>query len=367
MKRSLLSLLGILFTLGVFSQTSKPVKGFSGALESATPEQSQLIVDNMLPFPDKTQLAIALIQSDSVLFTGIEQLNDTLHPTDNSLSIFEIGSISKVFTATLLANLVINETLGLDDRINCCIDIPLHPRDTFTLQQLANHTSGLPRLPVNLNLGAVDFRNPYRNYSEDDLLYYLTHDTTSREWPGKKYEYSNLGTGLLAYLLAQKEGSDYETMLRNYIFKKYVMNYSTTIREELTADLVPGLDAGGQVTPNWDFNILAGAGGILSNVSDLSKFAQAQFDPANTELALARQTTFEVNARMNIGLGWHILKSEDGRTWHWHNGGTLGYTSSMAVDIENKTAVVILSNVSAFHPKRQRIDELCFGLLKTLK
>lgn len=367
MTKLLLTTLCILFTLGVFSQTSKPVKGFSVALDPATPEQSQLIAEHMLPFPEKTQLAIALIEDDSVLFTGIEQQNATLHPADNSLSIFEIGSISKVFTATLLANLVLNETLDLGDRINCCIAVPLHPRDTFTLQQLANHTSGLPRLPVNLNLGAVDFRNPYRDYSEDSLLYYLTQDTTFRKSPGERYEYSNLGTGLLAYLLAQKEESDYETMLHTYIFQKYAMNYSTTIREELTTDLVPGLDAGGQVTPNWDFNVLTGAGGILSNVSDLSKFAQAQFDPANTELALARQTTLEVNVRMNIGLGWHILKSEDGRTWHWHNGGTLGYTSSVAVDVERKTAVVILSNVSAFHPQRQRIDELCFELLKTLK
>lgn len=367
MKTSLLAILSIALTLSVFSQSTKPVKGFPGALGPATPEQSQLIAEHMLPFPEKTQLAIALIEDDSVLFTGIERLNDTLQPADNSLRIFEIGSISKVFTATLLANLVLNETLDLGDRINCCIDVPLHTRDIFTLQQLANHTSGLPRLPTNLNLEAVDFRNPYRDYSEDDLLYYLAHDTTFRKSPGERYEYSNLGTGLLAYLLAQKEGSDYETMLHNYIFERYAMAYSTAIREKHTAELVPGLDAGGQVTPNWDFNVLTGAGGILSNVSDLSKFAQAQFDPANTELALTRETTFEVNARMDIGLGWHILKTETGKTWHWHNGGTLGYTSSMAVDVESKTAVVILSNVSAFHPKKQRIDELCFGLLKTLE
>ncbi|MCK3686002.1 serine hydrolase domain-containing protein [Maribellus sp. YY47] len=352
MKKLLPALLGIAFSVSGFGQT---------------PKQSQLISETALAFPEKTQLSVALIVNSKVIFTGVECHNDTLNYTDNSMKIFEIGSISKVFTSTLLANLVQKQKVRLNDQMNSCVDLPLNSRDTFTLQELANHTSGLPRLPANLNLATADFRNPYKNYSKDELLEYLSDDSADRNSPGEKYEYSNLGAGLLAYLLAKKEGSDYERMLKKYIFDKYGMTHSTTEKSKLNEELVPGLDAGGKETSNWDFSVLVGAGGILSNVSDMSKFAQAQFDSANTELRLTRESTFKVNNGMEIGLGWHILHPETGNTWHWHNGGTGGYTSSMAIDVENKTAVIILSNVSAFNPNRQKIDDLCFGLLKTLK
>jgi len=352
MKKLLPALLGIAFSVSGFGQT---------------PGQNQLISETALAFPEKTQLSVALVVNSKVISTGVERHNDTLNYTDNSMKIFEIGSISKVFTSTLLANLIDEQKVGLNDQMNSCIDLPLNSRDTFTLQELANHTSGLPRLPANLNLATADFRNPYKNYSEEELLKYLSDDTTVRNLPGEKYDYSNLGAGLLAYLLVKKEGSDYERMLKKYIFDRYGMTHSTTDRAKLNKELVSGLDAGGNETPNWDFNILVGAGGILSNVRDLAKFVQAQFDSTNTELVLTRESTFKVNPGMEIGLGWHILHPEQEKTWHWHNGGTGGYTSSLAIDVENKTAVIILSNVSAFNPNRQKIDDLCFGLLKTLK
>lgn len=352
MKKLLPALLGIVFSVSGFGQT---------------PEQSQLISETALAFPEKTQLSVALIVNSKVIFTGVERHNDTLNYTDNSMKIFEIGSISKVFTSTLLANLVQKQKVRLNDQMSSCVDLPLNSRDTFTLQELANHTSGLPRLPANLNLAAVDFRNPYKNYSKNNLLEYLSTDTTARNLPGEKYEYSNLGAGLLAYLLLTKVDSDYEILLKKYIFDKYGMNHTTTCRANLNKELIPALNVEGNETPNWDFNVLVGAGGILSNVNDLSKFAQAQFDSSNTELALTRVSTFKVNEQMDIGLGWHILHPEPGRNWYWHNGGTGGYSSSMAIDVKNKTAVVVLSNVSAFNPNRQKVDDLCFGLLETLR
>ena len=76
--------------------------------------------------------------------------------------------------------------------------------------------------------------------------------------------------------------------------------------------------------------------------------------------------TFEANDKIDLGMGWHIIKSESGKNVHWHNGGTGGYTSSMAIDTEGKNAVIILTNVSAFNPKMGQIDQLCFALTKLL-
>ena len=99
---------------------------------------------------------------------------------------------------------------------------------------------------------------------------------------------------------------------------------------------------------------------------DLAKFACAQFNLKNKDLALTRKPTFVVNDKMKIGLGWHILKSENNSQIFWHNGGTGGYSTSMAINIESKTAVIILSNVSAFNPEMKKIDNLCFELINKL-
>ena len=141
---------------------------------------------------------------------------------------------------------------------------------------------------------------------------------------------------------------------------------STFNQNELNEVLVKGLDAQGNEVPNWELSVLASAGGILSNVEDLAKYVIAQFDTSNKELELTRQKTFKLNENMDIGLGWHIIKSKSNNQWYWHNGGTGGYSSSMSIDVKNKNGIIILSNVSAFNPSMENIDKLCFELMETL-
>jgi len=112
---------------------------------------------------------------------------------------------------------------------------------------------------------------------------------------------------------------------------------------------------------------LAGAGAIFSTVEDLSQFAISQFEYKNKELELTKEKTFELNENTDIGLGWHILKNKSDNLWYWHNGGTGGYSSSMAIDVKTKNGIIILSNVSAFNPNMGNIDKLCFELMKPLE
>jgi CubicO group peptidase (beta-lactamase class C family) len=145
------------------------------------------------------------------------------------------------------------------------------------------------------------------------------------------------------------------------------MPFSTTQRESLDpGSLVKGLDEEGLPTPNWNLNAFTPAGGILSNVKDLSSFASAQFDTSNYALNLTREVTFSDTTHIEVGLGWLIINTKIGDRWHWHNGGTGGYRSSMAIDIEKKNAVIVLSNVSGLSPKAFQIDDLCFDLMKSL-
>ena len=180
------------------------------------------------------------------------------------------------------------------------------------------------------------------------------------------YAYSNLGAGLLGYTLGLAQKTSFQQLVQKRIFDKYHMSQSFTHSQRGNNHLVKGRDSVGTVVSNWDFDALFGGGGILSTTADLAKFADAQFNPANKALSLTRKPTFTINEHMKIGLGWHILKSENGKDIYWHNGGTGGYSSSMAVNTETRTAVIILSNVSAFNPKMANIDKLCFELLDNM-
>ena len=160
----------------------------------------------------------------------------------------------------------------------------------------------------------------------------------------------------------------YEDLVKQVIFSKYKMQNTFLNAEQADIRLVNGLNKDGRETANWDLSAMVSAGGILSNVEDLVKYGVAHFDESNIELNLLKEKTIKVNEQIDVGLGWHIINSEKSENkWHWHNGGTGGYTSSMALDIKNKIGLVILSNVSAFNPFQGNIDQLCFELMMTFK
>ena len=330
-----------------------------------TKDQSEIIFENTKVFPNNTQLSIAIIKDGLVSYFGINKENDTISTIDNQKSIFEIGSISKVFTSTLLANFVIDGKVKLNDNINDYLKTPLNNSTEISFIDLANHTSGLPRLPTNLDLTKVNPENPYKEYKEKELEDYVTNQL---ELSNKgENQYSNLGAGLLGYTLSKIENDTYESLLQNKIFSKYDMQNSTTDITTIKGNLVKGLNNEGIEVPNWDLAVLAGAGAIFSTVEDLSQFAISQFEYKNKELELTRVKTFELNKNMDIGLGWHILKNKSDNLWYWHNGGTGGYSSSMVIEEKSKNGIIILSNVSAFNPNMGNIDKLCFELMKTLE
>ena len=171
---------------------------------------------------------------------------------------------------------------------------------------------------------------------------------------------------MLGYVLATIANASYEDLIQKYIFSKYEMKNSTTDRSTITSKLVDGLDAKGKKTSNWDLNALVGAGGILSSVEDLSKFALAQLDGKNEELELTRKSTFNYSKyQMEIGLAWNIISPKEGIQWHTHNGGTGGFSSMLILDVQNKNGVIILSNVSSFNENARNVEQVCIGLMRS--
>ena len=279
-----------------------------------------------------------------------------LSKDDNRLvdgdTVFEIGSITKVFTSLLLTDAVARKEVTLADPIAKylppAVRVPERGGRAITLQELSTHTSGLPRLPGNMS--PKDRANPYADYSVDQMYQFLSGYQLARD-VGEQYEYSNLGGGLLGHVLAARAGTDYEALVRSRITEVLGMK-STGIA--LSPGMKGRLAAGhGQLlqpVSNWDVPTLAGAGALRSTANDLLIFLAAVLGYTESPLAPAMAAMTAVRrptgaTGLEIALGWHILTG-NGKDLVWHNGGTGGYRSFIGYDPKARVGIVVLSNAS---------------------
>jgi CubicO group peptidase (beta-lactamase class C family) len=270
-------------------------------------------------------------------------------PLDGN-SVFEIGSITKVFTATVLAELVNEGRAKLDDPVETYlpsgVHVPSRNGKSITLGTLSSQNSGLPRMPSNFH--PADASNPFADYSVQQLYDFLSGYQLTRD-PGEKFEYSNLGVGLLGHALSLRVGKSYEEMERDRVWKPLGMTHTAiTMTPYMKQHLALGHDDAGKVVPNWDLSSLAGAGAIRSTTLDMLKFLSANLHaergPLERAMELAHQSRAPVAPpNMMIGLNWLIQRTPGG-TVIWHNGGTAGYRTFAGIEPSRKIGVVIMTN-----------------------
>lgn len=283
-----------------------------------------------------------------VVASGKVSLDGTQQPDGDT--VFEIGSVTKVFTSLILADMIEKGEVKPDDPVSkflpATVKVPSRNGREITLLDLSMQVSGLPRLPDNLK--PADPANPYADYDASKLYDFLSRYTLTRD-PGEKYEYSNLAVGLLGHALALKAGMSYEELLRRRIFDPLGMSgTSITLSEAQKKRLAPGYDGGLKPVKNWDFAVLAGCGAVRSTVNDMLKFVAANLELTDTPLKFAvrrmRAVTKGIGAPdLEIGMAWHVFTKFDTRIW-WHNGGTYGYRSFVGFNPAKKEGVVLLCN-----------------------
>lgn len=295
-----------------------------------------------------TGLAVAIVQDGQTQFFGYGTTGGPKPVTPDADSVFEIGSITKVFTSLLLADMASRGQVALDDPLPALLgdDIALaHPRTRgITLEDLATHRSGLPRLPGNFQ--PYDLLDPYVKYTERRLLDYLSDCRPGER--DKETAYSNLGAGLLGYLLARRVGMPYEQLVIERICNPLgLSDTKIALDDAAQARLAYGHSANGQPRPPWRWDVLAGCGGLRSTPRDMARFIEAVIDPPpvlRDAMELARQPRARYSRSHAIGLGWLI---EDKRSAAWHNGGTGGYNAYVAVFPEKRIGVFIVTNSSS--------------------
>lgn len=286
-------------------------------------------------------------------------------------TVFEIGSITKVFTGTLLADMVRRREVSLEDPVSrhlpTGVQVPSRRGREITMVDLATHRSGLPRLPTNFE--PSDPTNPYADFGADELYAFLSGYELTRDI-GPVFEYSNLGVGLLGHALSRAANADYVTLVRERVLAPLGMEKTgIEVSDEMRDWMAQGHDDRGNPAPLWDSGVLAGAGGLKADMHDMLRFLDANVGEPESALEVAMRdahvTQPAAEARGNaeassgsplIGLNWLGVSAGDS-VIVWHNGGTGGFRSFIGFDPRRAIGVVVLTNAG------RSIDDIGLYLL----
>jgi D-alanyl-D-alanine-carboxypeptidase/D-alanyl-D-alanine-endopeptidase len=267
-------------------------------------------------------------------------------------TIFEIGSITKIFTTLMLEDMVDKGEVKLDDPIGkflpASVKTPSRKGKQITLLDLATHTSGLPRLPPSMTsiwYMLMHHNDPYAGFREKELYAFLADYKLERDI-GAEFEYSNLGMELLGHCLALKAGTNYEALMLERICQPLGMtNTFVNVPKALQSRFATGHDEDENPVKNWSAP-LPGDGGIRSTANDLLKLLSAELGLTHSILSASMAKT-QIPRRptdedtMKIGLGWGIV-SKSGVIWH--NGETAGFCAWMGFDPAKHYGIVVLCN-----------------------
>lgn len=314
----------------------------------------KLLTDYVDVYKKSYGVVAGIIDKDNVKFYayGKASQEDT-NISLNEDTIFEIGSITKLFTASLLELDIEGKKISL----NTSLDDILHGKVTFndnkvrkiTMEQLSTHTSGLPRMPTNINMNFKDDSPcPFANYSIDNLYDFLKNSTIERPQQSA-YLYSNVGYGILGYILTVIEKQDFETLCTEHITKPLNMKDTIiTLTTEQKKRFASGYDAVGEPVPHWEYQTLQGAGALRSTARDLTTFLKMYLGLLPSTLTPVLTKTFQVRKETGtsghlVSLGWHISKLSDGELY-WHDGETGGFSGFIGFDNLNKKGIVLLAN-----------------------
>lgn len=318
-------------------------------------------------------VVVGAMAGESVEVQGAGRLDRQRETAPDAGTLFEIGSVTKVFTALALARMAVAGTVDLDEPVRALLPdgarVPTRGGVEITLRHLATHTSGLPRLPKGMLWSALlrpRMPDPYAGCTTDFLLRRLAR-TTLRTTPGERSRYSNLGAGLLGLALANRAGTDYETLIVQNICRPLGMNDTRIALDDgQRARVAQGHSRGRKPVAAWHLADLAGAGGLRSTATDLLAFARAQIDGGTGELAaaigLSRDTKHRLNARSWMHLGWIGVRHPrlGAHTVLYHNGATGGFVAVIGVVPVEGVAVVVLANTA------RSVDAAAFDLFNAI-
>ena len=325
---------------------------------------NRVLVDRLKTSPVGSSISAALIDQNGTKYFSTGKVSKQPDATPaNENTVYEIGSITKVFTGILLAEAVKRGEVNLDDPISkylpANVKTPKFNGKEITLLDLTTQSSGLPSLPDDFK--PKDPLNPYADYTVERLYDFLGRVELKHDF-GIKFEYSNLGVGLLGHILALRAKMNYEDLVKERILKPLGMKDTAIVfSPEMKSRLAVGHDMTGKPTSNWDLPTFAGAGALRSTANDMANFVSANLGLTKTPISDSIVEAQKIRRKfadspVSISFNWITTKSAD-RDIIWHNGGTGGYRTFVGMDLERKKGVFVATNSA------DSVDDLGFHLL----
>jgi D-alanyl-D-alanine-carboxypeptidase/D-alanyl-D-alanine-endopeptidase len=295
-------------------------------------------------------MTAAVIEGDTVQRATV-CADDDEHRLDGTVAL-EIGSVTKTMNAALLASLVRDGVLALDDRLVDHLPpdvvVPVFNGQPIQLRHLVTHTSGLPSIPSRLS--PTDPEDPWASLSNDDLLASLA-DVELEHAPGAHWEYSNFAVMLLSYVVTSAAGDDFEGVAHDRIFAPLGMQHTWVNAAPDDVEVAVGHIGTGEASSPWHFApALAGVGGVRATLDDMVRYAQANLGHGDADTVALLQATHAPidlgDAQSDgpeMGMGW-IRGSFGDRTILMHDGGTGGFSSFVGIEPDADRAVVVLAD-----------------------
>lgn len=344
-----------------------PSVGEGMAKDASDTALHQLVTEIVSPFaPKHTGLIVVTIADNASDITGFGRVSLDSNEVPDSKTLFELGSLSKVFTGIALAESVNRAEVSLQATIASLLpqvpEISSSEAASITLEQLVTHTSGLPRMPARAFRfaqlwNAVVAGDSYHDYTENELLT-LVAKKSLKSAPGQEFRYSNTGFALLGYILSQRYEREYQALIKTMIADPLGMtDTGVTLNSDQESRFAPGYRSYLRIGPyyfaqraaHWNFpDCMAGAGGLRSTAHDMFEFLAANMGRTTSSITPALRKSHDIlytKDDTQIGMAWfHNPLPISGEVMIWHNGGTGGFSSFLGFSANGRFGVCVLSN-----------------------
>ena len=341
-----LSLFAVFFILSIAGCTSgNKKKG------NSIPVQTRGYLSELKSKNPNAGIVVIQVHNDSVSITctGLADWENKTPVTENT--IYEIGSVTKLFTAITAQKLVNRSIIKWNDALDSSLPgVPTNIHDGTLLNNLVSHTAGFPALPAFFTDSSGPVKNPYALVTEEKMLRYLLTCNDKQKPSYDNYNYSNFGMGLLGYILTRKTGKDFERLIKDEISNPLRM-MNTGIAVTDSGFFAKGYDKDGNPEAWWNLGMIPGSGGLRSNANDMALFLKACLPGGKLDsLIKPMLQPLGKSPEGSVCYGWQKSVFNETGDVYWHVGGTGGFRSYLGICRERKTGVVVLVN--------QAIDEI---------
>jgi len=320
-------------------------------------EELRMEIDKILRYDTEISLKntpgfiVGIIDNDSTYYFSFGHKTKNENNTIDQNDIFEVGSITKVFTSSVVASLEAKNIISYRDKINDFLPIEYqNPRmDNTFVEDLINHTSSLPKRPSFFGKKEKNVQNPYEIYSVKDLLTFYKDFIPEK----KQFQYSHTNYALLEIIIETVTGKKYNDVLYEEILRPNKMTQTFVDFPEQKLDFIsPGYDRAQRKVAPWTFNSFKASEGLKTSMGDMLLFIKGKLKQSNHRnnsntkgVVIDSLSGIGFNHRLGLSNGWHTIDMKNFKIIT-HTGKTSGHNAFAAMINETKTAVVIFANSS---------------------